>query len=249
MEINKITWSEAIEQAIVQLGYIATLKQIYEIAPKLKNFVGITPNKTINERVQRDSRFIKICPGLYGLRNHLDKIPDEYNPNIQKTEEENSIITHSYIQGMLIEIGNINGFRTFSPDKGGLFIKQKLGDITTLQTIPNFTFDKIIDSSKFIDVIWFNERQFPNNIFEVENSTNFRNSLVKFVELQDFATSMTMIAPNDKSKINKFQQEIEKSAFASIKSRVRFYDYDYIERLYNNQVAAQQFKTFFYNEN
>jgi hypothetical protein len=80
-ELREPTWSEAIERAIIQLGYFATLKQIYVVAPLFKKFEGLTPHKTINERVQRDKRFYKILPGLYGLVNHLDKIPLEYQPN------------------------------------------------------------------------------------------------------------------------------------------------------------------------
>ncbi len=80
-ELKEPTWSDAVERAIIQLGYFATLKQIYEVAPLFKKFEGLTPHKTINERVQRDKRFYKILPGLYGLVNHLDKIPLEYQPN------------------------------------------------------------------------------------------------------------------------------------------------------------------------
>lgn len=79
-KLNEITWSEAVRLAIIELGYIATLKQIYDVAPKFKTFAGLTPHKTINERVQRDKNFYKILPGLYGLRDHLDKIPIEYQP-------------------------------------------------------------------------------------------------------------------------------------------------------------------------
>ena len=79
-ELKEPTWSEVVEKAIIQLGYFATLKQIYEVAPQYKKFEGLTPHKTINERVQRDKRFYKILPGLYGLINHLDKIPIEYQP-------------------------------------------------------------------------------------------------------------------------------------------------------------------------
>lgn len=80
-ELKEPTWSDAVERAIIQLGYFATLKQIYDVAPLFKKFEGLTPHKTINERVQRDKRFYKILPGLYGLVNHLDKIPLEYQPN------------------------------------------------------------------------------------------------------------------------------------------------------------------------
>ena len=80
-QLKELTWSEAVEKAIIQLGYFATLKQIYTIAPLFKKFEGVTPHKTINERVQRDKRFYKILPGLYSLVNHLDKIPIQYQPN------------------------------------------------------------------------------------------------------------------------------------------------------------------------
>lgn len=244
-KLNKVTWSEAIEQAIIELGYFATLKQIYQVAPKYKEFNGLTPDRTINERVQRDKRFYKIKPGLYGLKEYLNKLPDAYNPNIDKSEEQENKITHSYIQGLLIEIGNIKGFNTFTPDKNQPFLSKKLGDVSTLNEIPNFTFESIIKSTKYIDVLWFNERMFPNSIFEIENSTNFRNSLVKFVELQDFNTSMTIIAPKDESKIRKFKQEIDKSAFLSIKNKVKFFDYEYIIKLYTNQIESKQFNPFF----
>lgn len=79
-ELKNLTWSDAVERAIIQLGYFATLKQIYEVAPLFKKFEGLTPHKTINERVQRDKRFYKILPGLYALVNHLDKIPLEHQP-------------------------------------------------------------------------------------------------------------------------------------------------------------------------
>lgn len=80
-KLKEPTWSDVVERAIIQLGFFATLKQIYEIAPLFKKYEGLTPHKTINERVQRDKRFYKILPGLYGLVDHLDKIPLEYQPN------------------------------------------------------------------------------------------------------------------------------------------------------------------------
>lgn len=242
---REITWSEAIEKAIIELGYLATLKQIYEVAPTFKDFKGLTPDKTINERVQRDKRFYKIKPGLYGLSSHIDMLPNEYNPNIKKTKEEEMLINHSYIQGLLLEIGNINKFYTYTPDKNSTFLSKKLIDFCSKKNVPEFTFKRILNSTKYIDVIWFNERDFPNSIFEIENSTNFRNSLVKFVELQDFNTKMNIIAPNDESKKNKFIKEINKAAFSSIADRVRFFDYEYIIKLYNHQISFKNFDAFF----
>lgn len=238
MANKELTWSQAIEKAIIQLGYMATLKQIYQLAPTFKHFEGKTPDKTINERVQRDKNFVKLKPGLYALKMHLDKLPDELNPLVEKTEEEENRITHSYIQGMLLEVGNLNGFSTYAPDKSRLFVNKRLDEIMTLYEVPEFTYSNIIQSTRFIDVIWFNERNFPQHVFEIENSTNFRNSLVKFAELQDFKSRMILVAPNCESKKRKYQQEIAKAAFKSISSRVEFYDYDFVVKLYNSQITA-----------
>lgn len=242
-KLKEPTWSEAIELSIIELGYIATLKQIYQKAPTFKQFVGITPHKTINERVQRDDRFYKLRPGLYGLKKFIDKLPDEYNPNIKKTFDEDNIITHSYIQGMLIELGNMLGYQTFCPDKSGKFLTKRLDEITTQKEVPLFTFENIINKSvRYIDVIWFNERKFPKRVIEVENTTDFRDGLIKFVELQDFMTEMTIIAPQ--TKFEKFSTEIIKSAFVSIKDKVRFFNYEYVEKYYTHQIESQSFKLF-----
>lgn len=110
-ELIEPTWSDAVERAIIQLGYFATLKQIYEVATLFKKFEGLTPHKTINERVQRDKRFYKILPGLYGLVSHLDKIPLEYQPNdfldkqIIKNLIQNDVENTSKIIQQTIRVG------------------------------------------------------------------------------------------------------------------------------------------------
>jgi len=238
-----LTWSEAIEQVMLKNSYFATLKLLHEEAPKLKSFYGKTPHKTINERVQREDRFTRIAPGIWALSNFLDKLPDHLNPKVEKSEEDRQKITHSLIQGMLIEIGNIQGYKTYTPDKNSLFLKQKLCDLTTLQEIPQFSYDHIIQSVKYIDVIWFNSRLFPSNVIEVEHSTNFKNSLVRFVELQDFQTKMTITAPQN--RFERYRDEINKAAFTNISKRVIFIPYEKLEIFYNKQLELRELQIFY----
>ena len=82
------------------------------------------------------------------------------------------------------------------------------------------------------------EAELSNLVKAVEDAKN------KVVELQDFTTKMILVAPKNESKIHKYQQEIEKAAFACIKSRVQFYDYDFVEKLYENQIVANQYSNF-----
>jgi len=239
MDNKQLTWSEAIEQVMLNRGYFATLKQLHEETPKLKTFIGKTPDRTINERVQRDKRFTKIMPGLWALSEYLNKLPDHLNPKVEKSEQEKIAISHALMQGYLIEIGNIKGYSTFSPDKHGLFLDKKIADIISVQNCPEFTYARVLQHIKYIDVIWFNAREFPSNVIEVEHSTNFRNSFLKFLELQDFATKMTIVAPTERKE--QFCREISRTTFEAINKRINFISYDDVEKMYSTSVALKSF--------
>jgi hypothetical protein len=104
--------------------------------------------------------------------------------------------------------------------------------LATISQVPQFTYKKIISESvSFIDVIWFNVRMFPAKLFEVENSTDFRDAFVKFLELQDFNADFYCIAPAERR--SKFNREMNKIAFAPIRNRVKFNSYKEIENDYN----------------
>lgn len=235
MTDNKITYSDAIEKVMLSNGYFAPLKLIYKEIHKYKNFENIkgkTPHLTIQERVQRDSRFTRIGLGVYALTQYLDYMPDEFIP---RTKEEQKISLHSNIQGMLLELGNFKTEvdNTYTFDKNRVFKGKSLGSLATLKEPPEFTYTNIIrDSVRFVDVIWFNKRGFPTKIFEVEHSTDFRDAFVKFLELQDFMVEFYCVSAENRK--NKFDKEINKVAFNSILNRVKFINYEQIENDYNN---------------
>lgn len=222
------TFSEAIEKVMLENGYYAPLQLIYKEFEKHRPFSGLTPLKTIQERVQRDERFTRIGLGVYALTEHFDKLPQVIEP---KTQAEKSGCKHAEVQGMIIEIGNMKGFDTYTPDRSKVFANKELGNIVTIKECPNFTYEKIVQSIKFCDVIWFNLRGFPEKLFEVEDSTDFRGSLVKFAELQDFQTNFNLVASSERRV--KYDREISKSAFKSIVDRCRFVGYTEIQKYYN----------------
>lgn len=225
-----LTYSEAIEKVMIDNGGFASLKHIYQNIGKYRGKTGKTPNNSIQERVQRDNRFTNIKLGVYALTGYLNKLPQEKPAKNQQEEKERK---HAIIQGMLLEIGNHKKYNTYTPDKGWVFEGKTLGSLSTIDKVPSFTYDNIIkDSVNHIDVIWFNERGFPDAIFEVEHSTDFRSSFVKFSELQDFRTKFYSIF--DESKKSKFDREIKKSAFKAIQDIVIHKTYGNIESDYDN---------------
>lgn len=228
-----LTYSDAIEQVMMHNGYFAPLKLIYKKIWEYKDksaIKGKTPDFTIQERVQRDERFKRIGLGVYALAQFLDKLPSEATSEITKQNAER---LHAKIQGMLLEIGNSRKEveNTYTNDKAWVFQNKTLGSLATIDMIPIFTYERIIkETVRFADVIWFNSRGYPYKIFEVEDSTNFRDAFVKFCELQDFQTFFYCIS--DKNKEDKFRKELNKSAFVSIKNRCEFFSYEKVENDY-----------------
>jgi hypothetical protein len=233
---------EAVIQTLEKLGGQATFAQLYIEVMKVKEcrWKTKTPFASIRRIVQTRSEIFKVRPGLWAL--------DSYKSKLGLTEETATLIkdveqSHSYYQGLLATIGNLRGFATFTPnqDKNKRFVGTLLGDIRSLQEIPQFSHNFLVKRSQTIDVIWFNARQMPNSLFEVEHSTDIQNSLVKFYDLQDFHTRMVIVA--HEGRRGEFEQKIQFNAFDEIKGRVNFLGYNALVKQYEYELlqANQSF--------
>ncbi|HZT43032.1 MAG TPA: hypothetical protein VFA07_12765 [Chthonomonadaceae bacterium] len=87
-----------------------------------------------------------------------------------------------------------------------------------------------MDRARTIDVIWFNERGYPHACFEVEHKTDIQNSLIKYVELQDFRINFNIVASAARRK--EFESKLDYSAFSQIRDGVHFIDYDNLSNLH-----------------
>ena len=114
---------------------------------------------------------------------------------------------------------------TYIPPQGKnrMFLDKYLGEVADTYTIPPFTYDNLLRKARTVDVIWFNERVMPSDFYEVEHTTDIKNSLSKFYELQDFASKYYIVA--DTCRKEEFKDKINVSMFNAIKSRVHFLDY------------------------
>ncbi|MBC8415382.1 MAG: hypothetical protein H8E11_03025 [Candidatus Cloacimonetes bacterium] len=234
--MNKFTWSDAIIEVLNRHNFIASLKMLHQEAPKIysnhNRIIGKTPFKTINERVQRDARIVKIVPGIYTLLEKINILPKEYNPKLQSISEKEKL-NHISIQALLLQLGKIYNFDTYTPDKSKKYLNKNLYDFTTLINLPDFTYNRILKRIKMVDVIWFNDRGFPINVFEVENTTDMKNALSKFMELMDFNTKMTIVSPLNRE--NEFTRIMNQPAFKPISKRTLFWSYEKVEKLYNSE--------------
>jgi hypothetical protein len=232
---------EAVIQTLAQLGGKATLAQLYREVMKVEdcNWGTNTPFASIRRIVQTRPEIFKVRPGLWALESHRKILGLEKS---QETSREVQEETHAYYQGILISMGNLKGYQTYSPqqDKNKIFIDRPLKEIRTLQEIPSFSHNAIVRRSETVDVIWFNERLMPNSLFEIEHSTEIQNSLGKFCDLQDFYTRMFIVA--DKNRRGEFEHKLGYKSFEDVVNRVRFLDYESVVKQYETEVirASQE---------
>lgn len=241
-----MTQNEAVKQVIEKLGGLATLGQINQniFAIKECQWKTKTPFASIRRIVRQTSGIYRVKPGLYALEEYRSKL--EANGIIEETasnrdSEDVQNFNHSYYQGILLSIGNMKRYDTFVPnqDKNRLFCNETLGNISSIEVLPPYSYDSFVRRSSTIDVVWLNARKMPHSFFEVEHSTDIQNSLLKFNDLIDFNVRMFIVASD--SRIKEFRNKMSYTAFTDLRTqkRVEFLDYDSIIKQYEYLTRMQ----------
>lgn len=230
-----MTQKDQVIEAMRMNGGYATFQQLNQLVD-VSTWKTNTPAASIRRIVQDYKEFFKIKPGLWALMDSKESVLKKFDIQ-QNNKESEDIFTHSYYQGLIVELGNMRNFKTYVPnqDKNRKFLEKRLSDITTEPKLPDFTYENIASRAKTVDVIWFNERNMPKRFYEVEHSTDIRNSLDKFYELQDFRADFYIIA--DESRHRQFDLIMERSIYREIMSYVKFFNYDNLVRQYEKECA------------
>lgn len=243
-----MTQSQAVIDAIERLGGIAPLGKIYQGALQHPDCTwgAQDPQASIRRIVRHTKGIYVVRKGLYALESHRKQL--EANGIVEVTSanaNSNEIqqFTHYYYQGLLLKVGELRHLATFVPqqDKNKMFLQEAtLGDLRTLDQIPQYTYSELVQRSSTIDVIWFNERKMPHSFFEVEHSTDIQNSLLKFCDLQDFNARMVIVADNYRK--DEYFRKLNETAFRDLREqkRVSFLSYDELNRQYENALADSQ---------
>jgi len=224
--LTNTTQVDAVVAALEELGGIAYLNQLYAKVD-FKGWKTKTPDASIRRIVRHnDGRIETVKEGLYCLAERYAEFASKYDET-QKDQTHN----HAYYQGLLLDSGNRQNYRTYvaRQDRNREFLpKQKLGDLATLETIYQFGYPELIKPAVTVDVIWFNEREMPERLYEVEMTTDIHTSIRKFYKLRDFAANFVIVAP--KRRLDKFNEVMDEDFYRAVKQRVEFLE---TEKLYD----------------
>lgn len=224
-----MTQEQQVIETMRELGGYATFRRL-NATVNFSSWKTKTPEASVRRIVQNSRHIFRIQPGLWALEECREEVLKLFELKIGDAQSE-ELFTHGYYQGLLVEIGKFKHKTTYVPaqDKNRLFIGKKLSELTDTTEIPTFTYDGLLKRARTVDVIWFNERMMPSAFYEVEHTTDIKNSLSKFYELQDFQAGFYIVANISRKK--EFEDKLHVSLFSPIEKRVEFLDY--------NKVVAQ----------
>ncbi len=155
----------------------------------------------------------------------------------EKNSVEESL--HSVIQGRLLEIGNIRGYRTYCPNKSKKFNGKSLAEIATLEKCPPLQFSDY-DILRQIDVLWFKEkgqRFLPVNAFEVEISTGTWPGVGRMATLIDYKDVGLYVISDDSKKYNQIM-----NTFYEYRNRYKHVQTDVIADLYSVELQLKELR-------
>ena len=230
-----MTQKQQVIETMRNNGGYATFQQLNHLLD-FSTWKTKTPQASVRQIVQIHKEFFRIKPGLWALTDCKESVLKKFE--IQENDKDSEeMFSHTYYQGMIVELGNMHNYRTFVPnqDKNRLFLEKKLSEIATEKELPPFTTYDLINRAKTVDVIWFNERTMPCRFYEVEHSTNISNSLDKFYELQDYRADFYIVA--DESRHKQFDSLMERSMYRSIVKYVKFFNYDNLALQYERECS------------
>lgn len=230
--MKKETQEYQVIEALRKEGGFATLRRLNEIVD-FSTWKTKTPEASVRRIVQNSQSVFRIQPGLWALKDCREKVLEKFKIDEGNRESE-ELFTHGYYQGLLVEIGKFRKRMTYIPsqDKNRMFLDKHLSEVADTYTLPLFTYDSLLRKARTVDVIWFNERQMPSDFYEVEHTTDIKNSLSKFYELQDFFSKFYIVA--NICRKEEFNDKISVSMYNSIKSRVQFLDYERVVAMHAN---------------
>lgn len=218
---------EAVAESMRRNGGYATLATLYREATKLPgaHWGTKTPFASIRRIVQTRPEFFRIRPGLWGLTELRAEVETALNAGEPGTQAR-ADFDHAYYQGLAVELGNSRGCKTTVPtqDRNKRFLGTRLSEICSLDRCYDFSYRDLVRRASTIDVVWFNDRRLPAALIEIEFTTDFQNSLAKFVDFQDFRTKFAVVA--NAARRREWQHRMQYAAYASIRDFVRFVDFE-----------------------
>lgn len=145
-------------------------------------------------------------------------------------EEKSEITAHSEAEMLLLKIGRMLGYDTFSPNKSNKAFGEVLQDYITLDHLPTrFLGEDVAKLVEQIDVLWFKD-EVPKYAFEVEHSTKIGSGLQRLCQLMPLSVKLFIVASGKDYYL--YEKYINTDPYYKYKNSFRFREYKQLENFF-----------------
>jgi hypothetical protein len=246
---RKLTWKEVVRNALIKLGGQGHLSEINnEIEGHIKTRTNPTWRDTIRRVVRQYKIFQPVPPERSGIYRLIEEVPITVERQVFTEEPE---IDHGIAQGMLVTLGNVYGYETFTPLRDQTtrkFQERTLSTLVTIADCSDIFKGPNVSKIREIDVLWFDEDDyglFPRYAFEVEETTGVKSGLDRLLKIpRRFSVKFYIIAPSNKEE-ELFNRYVNQTPFREYKDKFSFKNYKELEELFNSALVHDNCRKLF----
>lgn len=210
--------------------YLACIQALALIKEELKNHGYENPNF-----IDLDCIFWHIFTSDDFKRVEKDNKKDNIKKDIVKNEVKpiitnKTIETHEEAEYYALKLGELMWYITYTVDYSKMYNGKPLWEYAMLQDLPDFAGQRDKNSAREIDVIRFDEWENPRYCIEVEHTTDITKGLNRLYQLEHFNVMFIIVSHEDRR--NKFEIEMSKFPYRTLRNRYKFVSYEELIRLY-----------------
>jgi len=213
--------------------FLKDLKQVYIPISELADLAGYSKTFVVQGFMPLNEEGVQKILSKFGnvdaFLEHYSLLEDK--PKLESDlEEKNEITAHAEAEMLLLKIGRMLGYDTFSPNKTNEAYGEKLQDYISLKELPTrFVGDDIKKLVSQIDVLWFKD-EVPKYAFEVEHSTKIITGLQRLCQLRPLSTKLFIVASGKDFYL--FEKYINTDPYYKYKNDFRFREYKQLENFF-----------------
>jgi len=196
------------------------IADIADFAGYSRNFVvqGFMPL-----REEGVAAILKAFGSLDSFLRHYSGERRELDPDLESVP---AVTAHSEAAMLLLKIGRLLGYDTYSPDAGRKAFGELLRSYCTLDQVPKRFLGDLTNVIQEIDVLWFQD-DVPRYAFEVEHTTKVGSGLQRLYQLNPLGTKLFVVASEKTRRL--FDKFIETDPYFRCRDAFHFRNYRQLE--------------------
>lgn len=215
------------EEPWICIFFLENLRPIYIPISEMADYANYSRNFIVQGFMPlRDEAVRKILKRFGTVDTFLDHFSQKQDQKVSDLDERPEITAHSEAAMLLLRIGRMLGYDTYSPDKSNEAYGEKLKDYCTLDKAPTRFLGELVPITREIDVIWFKD-DVPKFAFEVEHTTKFGAGFQRLFQLNPLSVKLFIVSAEKNRPL--FEKFIETDPYYRHKRAFHFRNYVQLE--------------------